>query len=145
MRRNTAQANRMSFTEWTESPSCLQLWDTWFSSRQPMRLCSVLTTFDQKKKKTSRYASFSVVKCKNRMGLGAALHFENSSAGFVLDARAVNVTACVRRRAEAAVIRATWEKFTERSKQERDIQITAGTDHCDVTMPTTHCGIFTEG
>lgn len=35
-------------------------------------------------------------------------------------------------------------KLTRGTKQKSDIQITAGADHCDVTMPRTRHGIFIE-
>lgn len=52
-----------------------------------------------------------------------------------LDALVANVTATEK-----------WSSHCQRHMRKlTDIQITAGTDHCDVTMPRTHHGIFIEG
>lgn len=62
-----------------------------------------------------------------------------------LDARAANVTANVQLRARAAVVGAACGTLLREAERGKDIQITAGADHCDVTMPRTHHGIFIEG
>lgn len=74
-----------------------------------------------------------------------ALHLKSHGSTACLDARAANVTANVQLRARAAVVGAACGTLLREAERGKDIQITAGADHCDVTMPRTHHGIFIEG
>lgn len=61
-----------------------------------------------------------------------------------MDALTANVTACVRLKSQSSRRQRHMRKLTASATPKTDIQITAGADHCDVTMPRAQRGMLVE-
>lgn len=61
-----------------------------------------------------------------------------------LDALTANVTACVQLKSQSSRRQRHMRKLTASATPKTDIQITAGADHCDVTMPRAQRGMLVE-